>query len=268
MFFMNKITLITSRLGFLAVLGLALSVTLVACSPQAGGPDPSEVPDARVDIAADGQMITTHSNQSTSITDNPQDITMASNENITTTGNRADAVFAGGCFWCTEAVFEPLAGVYEVVSGYAGGTADTANYQAVSNKLTDHAEAIRISYDPSVITYGELLKIFFTVAHDPTQLNRQGNDVGKHYRSAIFYANDEEKQAAQAYIEQLTEAKVFDKPIVTTLEPLNAFYVAEAYHQDYAALNPNQPYIFYQALPKVEKLKEKFSDKLKVESQN
>lgn len=179
------------------------------------------------------------------------------------TDDTARAIFAGGCFWCTEVVFEQLEGVSTVVSGYAGGTADTANYKQVSAGSTDHAEAIEITYDPSRITYGQLLKVFFTVAHDPTQLNRQGPDVGTQYRSAVFYETDEQKQVTQAYIDQLTEAGVYDRPIVTTLEPLTEFYPAEAYHQDYVQHNPSQPYIVGNALPKVEKLKSKFPDKLK-----
>ncbi|MEM8783690.1 MAG: peptide-methionine (S)-S-oxide reductase MsrA [Planctomycetota bacterium] len=167
----------------------------------------------------------------------------------------ATAVFAGGCFWCTEHVFEQVKGVHAVVSGYAGGSDDTANYQLVSGGATQHAEAIEIAYDSEAVSYGDLLRIFFTVAHDPTQLNRQGPDVGEHYRSAVFYANDAQKQATQAYIDQLTEAGTWGKPIVTTLEPLTKFHVAEQYHQDYAQFNPNQPYIVFNAQPKVEKLK-------------
>jgi len=173
----------------------------------------------------------------------------------------ATAVFAGGCFWCTEAVFEQLEGVTEVVSGYAGGSAQTANYNAVSAGRTDHAEAIRITFDPQKIRYAELLKVFFTVAHDPTQLNRQGPDVGRQYRSAVFYQSPEEKTAVEAYIAQLREAKVYNDPIVTTLEPLDAFHPAEGYHQDYVKQNPAQPYVRFNALPKVEKVREKFPDK-------
>ncbi|MEM1208065.1 MAG: peptide-methionine (S)-S-oxide reductase MsrA [Planctomycetota bacterium] len=173
------------------------------------------------------------------------------------------AIFAGGCFWCTEAVFERVEGVKSVISGYAGGTKDDASYQLVSRGATDHAEAIAITYDASVVTYGELMKVFFTVAHDPTTLNRQGNDVGRHYRSAIFYTSEEEKSVARAYIGQLEQAGVFGDPIVTTLEPIGeGFFVAEAYHQNYAELNPNQPYIVYQAMTKVEKLKKAFPEKL------
>ncbi len=175
----------------------------------------------------------------------------------------AVAVLAGGCFWCTEVVFEKLQGVSTVVSGYAGGTADDANYQAVSAGLTDHAEVIAITYDPAVITYGQLLRVFFAVAHNPTHVNRQGNDVGRQYRSAVFFASEDEKRVAQAYIQQLNDAGVFDEPIATTLEPLTRFFPAEDYHQDYATINPNQPYVAYTALPKVEKLRKQFPDLLK-----
>jgi len=178
-------------------------------------------------------------------------------------GELKTAVLAGGCFWCTEAVFEPLDGVRDVVSGYAGGSGDTADYQTVSSGKTDHAEAIRITYDPSVISYEKLLEIFFTVAHDPTQLNRQGPDTGKHYRSAVFYANEQEKRIAEDYIKQLEDEGVYSEPIVTTLEPLDAFYEAEDYHQDYAELNPLQPYIRFNAMPKVDKLKKKYGDEVK-----
>ena len=176
---------------------------------------------------------------------------------------QAVAVFAGGCFWCTEAVFEQLKGVSEVVSGYAGGTPETAHYDAVSAGTTGHAEAIRITYDPAVISYDELLKLFFTVAHDPTQLNRQGNDIGPQYRSAVFYANDQEKAAVEKMIRQLQDDGSVKGKIVTTLEPLTEFHVAEKYHQDYARNNPRQPYIQHVAMPKVEKLQKKHADKLK-----
>ena len=172
------------------------------------------------------------------------------------------AVFAGGCFWCVEAVFRELRGVQSVRSGYVGGTAATANYKAVCSGQTDHAEAIEIVYDASHVTLGQLLKIHFSVAHDPTTLNRQGNDVGPQYRSAVFYVDEEQKRVAEAYIRQLHEAGVFTSPIVTTVEPLKQFFAAEAYHQNYAALNPNQPYIAYVAQPKVEKLREYFPEKL------
>jgi peptide-methionine (S)-S-oxide reductase len=173
------------------------------------------------------------------------------------------AVLAGGCFWCVEAVFKELRGVISVRSGYAGDTAAKANYRVVCSGSTNHAEVIEVRYDASQTTFGQLLKIHFSVAHDPTQLDRQGNDSGRQYRSAIFYTDDEQKRVAEAYIRQLNDARVFHDPIVTTLEPLEAFYVAEEYHQDYAARNPNQPYVAYVALPKVDKLRANFSDRLK-----
>jgi peptide-methionine (S)-S-oxide reductase len=176
---------------------------------------------------------------------------------------RAVAVIAGGCFWCTEAVYRHLDGVIDVESGYAGGTPATANYTAVCSGATDHAEAIRITYDPQRLSYGQLLKVFLSAAHDPTQLNRQGNDRGRQYRSAIFFANAAEHDVAKDYLAQIDAAKIFHAPIVTTLEPLTAFYVAEAYHQDYAARNPDQPYIAGVSMPKVEKLKKLYADKLK-----
>jgi peptide-methionine (S)-S-oxide reductase len=172
-------------------------------------------------------------------------------------------VLAGGCFWCVEAVFKELRGVASVRSGYAGDTSATANYRAVCSGRTNHAEAIEIRYDASQTTLGQLLKIHFSVAHDPTQLDRQGNDMGRQYRSAIFYSDDEQKRVSEAYIRQLNDARVFQEPIVTTLEPLKEFYVAEEYHQDYAARNPMQPYVAYVAQPKVEKLRENFADRLK-----
>jgi peptide-methionine (S)-S-oxide reductase len=173
---------------------------------------------------------------------------------------RADAagesrvILAGGCFWCVEAVYKNLDGVTSVKSGYAGGTADTADYETVSTGSTDHAESVEVVYDPSRITYGQILKVFFSIAHDPTQLNRQGPDTGRQYRSAIFYADDEQKRLADAYIGQLNQAHVFDKPIVTEVVPLQAFFPAETYHQDYAARNPLNPYIVFNAQPKVRKL--------------
>jgi peptide-methionine (S)-S-oxide reductase len=165
------------------------------------------------------------------------------------------AVLAGGCFWCTEAVFEIIEGVEDVISGYAGGTKETAKYDIVSTGRTGHAEGVLITHDPTRMSYGQLLKIFFSVAHDPTTLNRQGPDVGPQYRSAIFYANDEQKRVAEAYIKQLNEAKVFRSPIVTQVAPLEKFYTAERYHQDYAARNRSNPYIVNVSDPKVEKLK-------------
>ena len=165
------------------------------------------------------------------------------------------AVLAGGCFWCVEAVYKNLEGVSSVKSGYAGGSAETADYETVSTGSTEHAEAVEVTYDPSRTTYGQILKVFFSIAHDPTQLDRQGPDVGHQYRSAIFFADDEQKRIAQSYIEQLNQAHVFDRPIVTEVTPLEAFYEAETYHQDYAAHNPLNPYIVFNAQPKVRKVR-------------
>jgi peptide-methionine (S)-S-oxide reductase len=165
------------------------------------------------------------------------------------------AVFAGGCFWGVEAVFDRVKGVSKAESGYAGGTADTAEYYTVASGRTGHAESVRVTYDPSQITYGQLLKVFFAVAHDPTELNRQGPDIGTQYRSAIFYGNDEDKRIAEAYIKQLDEAKVFDGKIATQVAQLNAFYAAEDYHQNYLVNHPNEPYIVYNDMPKVANLK-------------
>ncbi|MBR0814033.1 peptide-methionine (S)-S-oxide reductase MsrA [Bradyrhizobium diazoefficiens] len=170
------------------------------------------------------------------------------------------AVIAGGCFWGVQGVFQHTAGVVNAVSGYAGGTKATADYKAVSSGRTGHAEVVEIKYDPKKISYGKILQIYFSVVHDPTQLNRQGPDVGPQYRSAIFATSDEQKKVAEAYIAQLNGAKVFSKPIVTKVGPLEAFYPAEAYHQDYLTLHPNQPYIAYNDLPKVENLKKLFAD--------
>lgn len=164
-------------------------------------------------------------------------------------------VLAGGCFWCTEAVFEIMEGVDSVISGYAGGTKDTAKYDLVSTGRTGHAESILLTYDPSKTSYGQLLKIFFSVAHDPTSLNRQGADVGPQYRSAIFYTSDEQKAIANAYIKQLNEARILSKPIVTQVVPLEKFYTAENYHQDYSGRNRSDSYVVNVSDPKVEKLK-------------
>jgi peptide-methionine (S)-S-oxide reductase len=173
------------------------------------------------------------------------------------------AVLAGGCFWCVEAVFRELDGVHAVVSGYAGGSAESADYKTVCTGRTEHAEVVQIVYDASRVSYGRLLKIFFSIAHDPTQLNQQGNDVGTQYRSAIFYNSDEQKQVAERYIQQLDSAQVFKAPIVTRLEPLAQFFEAEAYHQNYAELHPDQSYIQFAALPKVEKLRQYFGEELR-----
>ena len=168
------------------------------------------------------------------------------------------AVFAGGCFWGVEAVFEHVKGVTQVVSGYAGGSAKTAHYEIVSSGTTGHAESVRVTYDPARISYGQLLKVFFSVAHNPTELDRQGPDTGTQYRSAIFFSNDEQKQIAKAYIAQLQAAHTFARPIVTDLTPLKAFYEAEAYHQHYLARHPDQPYIVINDLPKLANLQREF----------
>ncbi len=168
------------------------------------------------------------------------------------------AVLAGGCFWCMEAVFQIMEGVDDVMSGYSGGTKETAKYDIVSTGRTGHAEAILITYDPAKTSYGQLLKIFFSVAHDPTTLNRQGPDTGPQYRSAIFYANEEQKRVAEAYIKQINDSHVLRNPIVTQVVPLDKFYTAEAYHQNYAALNRSNPYIVNVSDPKVEKLKKMY----------
>jgi peptide-methionine (S)-S-oxide reductase len=170
------------------------------------------------------------------------------------------AVLAGGCFWGVQGVFQHTAGVTSAVSGYSGGTKATANYNMVSNGSTTHAEAVEVKYDPKKISYGKILQIFFSVVHDPTQLNRQGPDVGPQYRSEIFATNDEQKKVAEAYIAQLNAAKVYKKPIVTKLSPLEAFYAAEAYHQDYLTLHPNQPYIVFNDIPKIHSLKKIFAE--------
>lgn len=181
------------------------------------------------------------------------------------TADEARLVLAGGCFWCVEAVFKAMDGVTKVESGYSGGSAETATYEATCSGTTGHAEVVDIHYTPSKVSFGELLKVFFSVAHNPTQLNRQGNDRGAQYRSAIFYETSEQKQVAEAYIRQLGAAGVYPDPIVTTLEPLEAFYPAEAYHQNFAARNPYQPYIMAVAAPKMEKLVNNYGDRLKPE---
>lgn len=174
----------------------------------------------------------------------------------TTVGAKSQtAVFAGGCFWGVQAVFEHVKGVKSVKAGYAGGAANTAEYETVSSGTTGHAESVSVTYDPAVVTYGTLLKVFFSVAHDPTTLNRQGPDSGTQYRSVIFYANPDQKRIAESYIAQLNGAKAFSRPIVTQLTQLNGFYQAEDYHQDYAVNNPHNPYIAINDAPKVEALK-------------
>jgi peptide-methionine (S)-S-oxide reductase len=170
------------------------------------------------------------------------------------------AVFAGGCFWGVEAVFRHVKGVSSAVSGYAGGAADTAEYHTVGSGTTGHAESVKVIYDPAKVSYGQLLKVFFSVAHDPTQLNRQGPDTGPQYRSVIFATSADQMRVAQAYVAQLDKAKVFGRPIVTEVVTLPAFYPAEAYHQNFLALNPTYPYIVYNDLPKLANLKTRFPD--------
>lgn len=167
-------------------------------------------------------------------------------------------VLAGGCFWGIQAVYQHVKGVTSAVSGYSGGSADTADYETVSSGTTRHAESVKVTYDPSQISLGQILKIFFSVAHNPTELNRQGPDEGAQYRSVIFYAGEEQKRISQAYIDQLNRARVFPHSIVTEVAPLKAFYPAEVYHQDYATLHPDQPYIAINDLPKVDHLRRMF----------
>jgi peptide-methionine (S)-S-oxide reductase len=188
-------------------------------------------------------------------------------ESATEAGDAGDTiVLAGGCFWCTEAVYRQLDGVLSVRPGYAGGAAETANYQDVCSGATGHAEAIEIHFDPSSVALGQILKIFFSIAHDPTQVNRQGADVGTQYRSAIFYANETQRRIAERYIRLVDAAQVFDAPVATTLERLERFFEAEQYHHDYAARNPNQPYIRAVSAPKVAKLRATHGDLLKERS--
>jgi|SRR5579863_1512212 len=184
----------------------------------------------------------------------------ASDDSLAPKSGKETAVFAGGCFWGTQSVFERVKGVVETTVGYSGGAAETATYDQVTTETTGHAESIKVDYDPSKITYGQLLRIFFSVAHDPTQLNRQGPDVGTSYRSVIFYGNGDQQRIAQAYIAQLDAAHVFSKPIVTQLVPLKGFYDAESYHQHYADNNPANPYILVCDRPKVEALRQQFPE--------
>jgi peptide-methionine (S)-S-oxide reductase len=177
--------------------------------------------------------------------------------------DKETAVLAGGCFWGVEAVFDRLKGVTSVVSGFAGGDKSTAQYETVSTGRTGHAESVKITYDPSQITFGQLLKVYFAVAHDPTELNRQGPDTGTQYRSAIFYTTDEQKKIAEAYIQQLDAAHVFRRPIVTQVVPLHGFFAAESYHQHFLDNNPNNPYIVYNDLPKLAALKKQYPEMCK-----
>lgn len=179
------------------------------------------------------------------------------------TKQKATVVVAGGCFWGVEAIFDRLKGVSEVVSGYAGGSKMTAHYEVVGSGMTGHAESVKITYDPTQISYGQLLEVYFSVAHDPTQLNRQGPDEGTQYRSAIFYSSDDQKRVAEAYIDQLNKAKVFPRPIVTQVVALKGFYDAEEYHQHFLDRHPDYPYCVYNDLPKLKHLKEQFPQLLK-----
>jgi peptide-methionine (S)-S-oxide reductase len=216
----------TSLIRFLAASALAASLT--GCTVHAATPTPIPPPNA--------------------------DATLAK------ASGKQTAVFAGGCFWGTQAVFERVKGVLQTATGYSGGSASSATYDQVTTETTGHAESVKVVYDPSKITYGQLLRIYFSVAHDPTQLNRQGPDVGTSYRSAIFYANDEQRRLATSYIQQLDAAHIFPHPIVTQVVPLKGFYRAEDYHQDYALHNPDNPYILVCDRPKIEALKEQFPD--------
>ena len=215
------------RLRNLSVI-LGLIALMVACSAEAAPKMP--IPPAQIDAVLAGKP------------------------------GKQTAVFAGGCFWGTQAVFERVKGVLSTTVGYSGGLASTATYAQVTTETTGHAESVEVVYDPSQLTYGQLLRIFFSVAHDPTELNRQGPDVGPSYRSAIFYTNDEQKRIAAAYIQQLDAAKVFPQPIVTELTPLKGFYRAEEYHQDYALKNPGNPYIQVCDRPKIDALKRQFPE--------
>ncbi len=174
--------------------------------------------------------------------------------------DRSSAVFSGGCFWGVDAVFKHVKGVSKVVSGYAGGAADTANYETVSTGMTGHAESVQVTYDPSKVSYGDLLKVFFFVAHDPTELNRQGPDSGTQYRSSIFYETDAQKKMADDYVAQLDQKHAFPEPIVTKVVPLSGFYPAEDYHQNYLAQHPYQPYIIFNDLPKLERLQKDYPE--------
>jgi peptide-methionine (S)-S-oxide reductase len=212
---------------FPALAGVLLMAGLTACTLATAGSAGAPLPDPAVDAApAQGDQV---------------------------------AVLAGGCFWGLQSVFEHVKGVKKVWAGYSGGAANTAEYDRVSDGDTGHAESVKIVYDPTKVSYGQLLKVYFSVATDPTQLNRQGPDVGTQYRSAIFYGNDEQKRIADAYIAQLTTAHTFADPIVTQVAPLKGFYVAESYHQDYARRHPDEPYIVFNDAPKVDNLKQLFA---------
>ena len=217
-----------SRFSLCAATIAALAITALAAAPSLAAEDAVIIPAPAADVKASDGIQT--------------------------------IVVAGGCFWGVQGVFQHTAGVVNAVSGYAGGSKNTADYSTVSTGTTGHAESVEIKYDPNKISYGKILQIFFSVVHDPTQLNRQGPDSGTQYRSAIFTTSDEQKKVTEAYIAQLDAAKVYRKPIVTKVGPLEGFYPAEAYHQDYLTLHPNQPYIAYNDIPKVENLKKIFAE--------
>ena len=216
-------------------------------------------PSIRAGLVLLGSLLATTACNAKAGTADPLPAPVLNAPRVATSGQQT-AVVAGGCFWGIQAVFQHVKGVISATSGYSGGSAKAAKYEIVSTGETGHAESVEIVYDPSRITYGELLRIFFSVAHDPTQLNRQGPDEGTQYRSSIFYANDEQKRIAEAYITQLDKIGIFPRRVVTKVVPLEAFYPAEAYHQNYAALHPSQPYIMYNDAPKVEHLRQEFPD--------
>jgi peptide-methionine (S)-S-oxide reductase len=217
-----------SRLSLCAAAVGALAITAFVAAPSRAAEDAVVIPPPVADVQASGDIQT--------------------------------VVVAGGCFWGVQGVFQHTAGVVNAVSGYAGGSKSTADYSMVSTGTTGHAESVEIKYDPKKISYGKILQIFFSVAHDPTQLNRQGPDSGTQYRSAIFTTSEEQRKVTDAYIAQLNAAKVYSRPIVTKVGPLQGFFPAEAYHQDYLTLHPNQPYIAYNDIPKVENLKKIFAE--------
>lgn len=246
----------SKRSGAPRAAALLLVVSLAACGQSTAEPvDPAKVP------PPDGEQPVATLDKPTP--DSEKTAARESRAALAEVPKQQEVVLAGGCFWCTEAVFERVKGVDDVVSGYTGGKKETADYRRVASGGTKHAEAIRITYDPEVVNFGKLLQIFFAAAHDPTQRDRQGPDIGKHYRSTIFYATDEQRNIAEKYIKKLNDEKTFDRPIATTLEPLEVFYPAEGYHQNYVDRNPSNPYIRRFALPKVDKLKKAFPEQVK-----
>jgi peptide-methionine (S)-S-oxide reductase len=219
-----------SRVGKVAVLAVILVLGAMAAMNRAAAKDNSVLPNPALDAP------------------------------LSSNAAEQSAVISGGCFWGIQAVFQHVKGVKSAISGYSGGASSTAGYEVVSTGMTGHAESVQITYDPAQISYGQLLRVFFSVAHDPTQLNRQGPDSGSQYRSAIFYANQEQRHIAEAYIAQLEQAKSFSRPVVTQVVPLKAFYAAEDYHQNYATRHPDNPYIAAYDAPKVEHLRQRFPD--------